>query len=207
MWHTQGYLINEVLEGLAKRKKGLHKQLEDRFASSPRECQDVLKHFWGGVRKVTNASHTELNAIWKQMVCNVHLLVTGEDWLAMLTWGCATAWLRQEGPVSAVDFEAFLDLYQAAHKALLASSFNRATGTAEHRKLENLPWHDLIHGVQRIMMWGKFWSTGFFEQCHDKLLKRWWWWGMAFGSDMGYAQGLGGLWFAVAASLSTSTSE
>ena len=33
--------------------------------------------------------------------------------------------------------------------------------------------HDVVHGAHRIMLFGKFWSTGFFEQCHDKLLKRW----------------------------------
>ena len=124
------------------------------------------------MRKVTNASHTELNAIWKQMVCNVHLLIPGEDWLAMLAWGCATARLRQEGPVSSNDFEAFLDLFLEAHTALVNSSFNRHTKSEAHRKLQNLPWHDLIHGAHRIMLWGKFWSTGFFEQCHDKILKR-----------------------------------
>ncbi len=132
----------------------------------------MLKHFWAGVRKVTNASHTELNAIWKQMVCNVHLLIPGEDWLAILTWGCATAWLRQEGPVSQKDFDTFLELFHLAHKALVGSSFDRCTAKSGHRKLENLAWHDLIHGPWRIMLWGKFWSTGFFEQCHDKLLKR-----------------------------------
>ena len=172
--HTQGFLINEVLTALAKdgKQQHLHLVLEQRFADSPRESQAVLKHFWNGVRKVTNASHTELNAIWRQMVCNVHLLVSGEDWLAILTWGCATAWLRQEGASSAVDFDMFQEVYHLALDALLNSTFDRTTKKSLHRKLQNLPWHDVVHGPARIMLWGKFFSTGFFEQCHDFLLKR-----------------------------------
>jgi len=120
---------------------------------------------------VTNASHTELNAIWKQMLVDVCLLIPGKDWLALLTWGCATAWLRREGPVSAHDMITFLELYYMALDALLASQYNRYTDGG-HQKLTNLAWHDLIHGPGRIMLIGKGWSTGFFEQCHDKLLKR-----------------------------------
>jgi len=136
----------------------------------------VIKHFWNGVRKVSNASHTELNAIWRQMVCNLHLLIPGEDWLAILAWGCATAWLRQEGASTAADFDTFQDLYHVALDALLNSSFNRTTKSG-HRKLQNLPWHDVVHGPARIEMWGKGLSTGFGEQLHQTVLKRLGWLG------------------------------
>ena len=169
----QTYLCNEVLHSLGVKKgSGLHRQLEDRFASAPREHQDVLKHFTGGIAKLTNSSHTELTAVWKQMLVNACLLVPGEDWLAMLTWGVATSWLRQDGAVSCHDMDTFLEVYHLSLDALTGSSFNRQTKRTPHSKLRNLAWHDLVHGPDRIRLIGKFWSTGFFEQCHDMLLKR-----------------------------------
>lgn len=140
----QGYMCNTVMENLAAQEgSGLFAQLEDRFASGPREHQDVLKHFADGVAKLTNSSHTELQAMWKQMLVNVCLLVPGKDWLAMLKWGVATSWLRQEGAVSGHDMDTFMDVYHEALDALLASGFNRQT-KGGHPKLTNLAWHGRV---------------------------------------------------------------
>ena len=169
---TKGDLINYTLKMLGRGKRGLHAMLEARLANSGRERQDELKHFWTGVKKVTNASHTELNAIWRQIVCDVHLLVSGEDWLAILAWGAVSSWLEQPGPVTPHRLLEFLRLYHFARDALNKSSFNRTTSKECHNKLDNLPWHDVVHGIQRILMWGKGFSTGFFEQMHELVLKR-----------------------------------
>ena len=170
---TRGFIVNEVLGNLAaQRDTGKHQQLERRFANAPRENQEVLKHFWNGVAKVTNASHTELAGIWRQMVCNVALLVSGQDWLAILTWGVSSAYLRRAGPISQHHVEEFFFLVNEARKALQDSSFNRTTTKSGHRKLQNLPWHDVVHGPHRIMLWGAGISTGFFEQMHELVLKR-----------------------------------
>ena len=174
-WHmdscTKAFLINDVLKQQAQTP-GKHEQLEERFASAPRECQKVLKHFWDGVAKVTNANHTELLGIWRQLLANVALLVSGKDWLALLAWGAATAWLRREGPVSWHDIDEFMHLVHVAKKALNRSSFNRSTKVAEHKKVQNLPFHDVVHGPSRITWWGKGFHTGFYEQMHDLILKR-----------------------------------
>ena len=170
---TKGALINDVLAHLASKKDtGLYRQLEERFADSPREAQAQLKHFWDGVGKVTNANHDELTGIWRQLVCNVHLLIPGRDWLAMLAWGAASAWLRRPGPISMRDIEQFYELYHFALECLDNSQFNRQTTKGGHYKLQNLAWHDLVHSAQRILLWGKGFSTAFFEQMHELVLKR-----------------------------------
>ena len=79
----------------------------------------------------------------------------------MLTWGVATSWLRQDGPVSSHDMDTFLEVYHLALDALMGSSFNRElTSKTLHPKLGNLAWHDLVHGPDRIRLLGKGWSTG-----------------------------------------------
>ena len=172
--NTKGYLINETLERLAKEggTSTSYLQLEERFAAAPREKQEVLKHFWGGVGKVTNASHDELNGIWQQLLVYACLLVSGEDWQALLTWALATSKLDGGGPVSDWDFEEFYLLLRKCRKALRLSSYARATRVAEHKKTENVPWHDVVHVPRGIMWWGTRFSTAFFEQAHEFILKR-----------------------------------
>ena len=169
--NAKGQLINDTLDMLAKDGDRLL-QLEMRFAAAPRERQAELKHFWTGVQKVTNAAHDELIGLWRQLLVCVCLLVSGEDWLALLSWGLANAKLTSGNPVSEWDFQEFYDLLRKCRKHLLGSSYNRETSKKGHRKVENLPFHDIVHVPRAIMWWGTRFSTAFFEQAHDFILKR-----------------------------------
>jgi len=169
--NTKGYLINTTLANLSKDGDRL-RHLERRFAEAPRERQQDLKHFWHGIDKVTNAAHDELIGIWRQLLVYACLLVSAEDWLALLSWGLANARLSGGAPVSDLDFEEFYTLVRKARKALRNSSYNMLTGKVEHSKLENVPFHDIVHVPRSIMWFGTRFSTAFFEQAHDFVLKR-----------------------------------
>ena len=157
---------------LAQRKSNAHAQLERRFRDSPREPQSLLKHFWEGISRVSNASHGEMLDIWKQLLPNCCLLISAVDWMALLTWGVASVRLRRGGPLSSHDFDEFYELYRLAIQALRASTFNRSTSKASHSKLENNTWNDVVHQPQGIVDWGMGFDAAFYEQLHELVLKR-----------------------------------